>query len=415
MEEKDIRIISDINTINKRLKSLIFNYLNFLSSKTIDYKDNYLSYKYNTSIKEHTNNNQDKDNNIKNRNEYYLQKIENEVPLMNKVLESFNNYFDSYNKKYPVINGNILELKTYYNIQKLRNLKNIQNNEITLKSHLLFLIFKNMININEDSIVRESIRNERKNYYLSKNKNIKSPKKLNELERPSICDLIKDYIEKYFKESKIEIALNIINVPSKSYNKFRVSTSSYSNKSQQYNSSLSIHNQFAQINIKLFPFNINIGLYLNKNIIYNNKEKVNISIKDEYKRPSFSNLILFKKINNFLKERINSIFNIIIDEKRRKNISNMNNNIIFDEDALYDFLKRLINYIYDYNNITKKKCGLCEKIVKYSFGEKTYLPPYYKIYKEKENTQMNAKIINESEQKLFFHEECFKKLANYSL
>lgn len=409
LDEKDNRYIGEIYNINKRLKSFLFSYLNFLSSKTKDYKENYLSYKYNTSFKENTNNNQDKDN-IAKRNEYYLNKIENEFPLMNKLFESLNVYIESYNKKYPVTNGNMQELAMINNIIKLKYLKNNQNNDITVKNNFLYLIFKNMINIMEDSIVRESLKSERRNIYLTRNKIIKSPKKKNESERAYICESIKDYIKTYFNESKIEITCNIVKIASKNYNKFRVLSSSYPSKSHQYNTPLNTYNQIAQINLKLFPFSISISLYLNKNI-----EKINISIKDEYQRKSFSNLILFKKINNLFQLRINSIVNIINSEKRRNYTANMNNNnSLFDEEDLIDLLKRFINYIYDYNNITKKKCGLCEKITKYSCIEKTFLPPYYKLYKEKDN-QMNVKMINESDQKLFFHEECFKKTANYAL
>jgi hypothetical protein len=410
LEEKDNRCIAEIYNINKKLKSLLFNYLNFLSSKTKDYKENYLSYKYNTSFKENTNNNQDKDN-IAKRNEYFLNKIESEFPLMNKVFESFNIYIESHNKKYPVTNGNVQELAMINNIIKLRYVKNSQNNDIIGKNNIIYLIFKNMVNIMEDSIVRETLRSERRNIYLSKNKIIKSPKKKNELEKSFICESIKDYIKTYFNESKIEITCNIVNIASKNYNKFRVLSSSYPSKSHQYNNPLNTYNQIAQINLKLFPFSISMSLYLNKN-----KEKLNISIKDEYQRKSFSNLILFKKINILFQSRINSIFNIINSEKRRNYTANMNNNnILFDEEDLIDLLKRFINYIYDYNNITKKKCGLCEKIIKYSYSEKAFLPPYYKLYKEKDINQMNAKNINELDQKLFFHEECFKKTANYSL
>ena len=165
LDEKDNRYIGEIYNINKRLKSFLFSYLNFLSSKTKDYKENYLSYKYNTSFKENTNNNQDKDN-IAKRNEYYLNKIENEFPLMNKLFESLNIYIESYNKKYPVTNGNMQELAMINNIIKLKYLKNNQNNDITVKNNFLYLIFKNMINIMEDSIVRESLKSERRNIYF---------------------------------------------------------------------------------------------------------------------------------------------------------------------------------------------------------------------------------------------------------
>lgn len=415
IDEKSIKYLMTFNNINKNLIFSIYNYLNFLSLKTKDYRENYLSYKDDLITKnENINNNPDKDT-INKKNETLLKIIDKNIPLMHSIFEKFNDYYEFNYKNYSSINRNNSELCDLYKNQKLKSSKSNQNNEITLKNNLLLLIFKSMINEMNDSIVRESIRNERKNFYL-KNKYIKSPKKNNESERDkSINNLIKEYIQNNYKESNIEVSINIINIPSKNYNKYRISSSSsYSNKPQQNNISLNSYNQNAQINIKLFPFNIFISLLLNKMFIYNNK--ITILISHKYKRKSFSDLILFKKIKNMFQDCINSIYNILFEEKKRKNIGMMNmNNLSFDEESLLELIKRFINYIYDFNLVSKTKCGLCHNIVKYSYSEKTFLPPFYKLYKEKDINQINSKNINEIEQKLFYHEDCFRKIANYSL
>ena len=415
IDEKSIKYLYQFNNINKIIKYSIYNYLNFLSLKTKDYRENYLSYKDDLITKnENINNNPDKET-INKKNEILLKVIEKNIPLMNSIFEKFNDYYEFNYKNYSFINRNNPEICEFYKNQKLKISKNNQNNEITLKNNLLLLIFKSMINVMEDSIVRESIKNERKNFFF-KNKYIKSPKKNGESERDkSINELIKEYIQNNYKESNIEVSINIINIPSKNYNKYRISSSSYSNKPQQNNISLNSYNQNAQINIKLFPFNIFISLFLNKLSIYNNN-KITILISHKYKRKSFSDLILFKKIKNMFQDCINLIYNILFEEKRRKNISMMNmNNLNFDEECLLELIKRFINYIYDFNLISKTKCGLCQNIVKYSYSEKTFLPPFYKLYKEKDINLTNPKNNNEIEQKLFYHEDCFRKIANYSL
>ena len=92
----------------------------------------------------------------------------------------------------------------------------------------------------------------------------------------------------------------------------------------------------------------------------------------------------------------------------------INNNaiILLDEEILKEFLIKFINYVNDYNTITNIKCNLCQKMAKYSYMEKCFLPPFYKLYKDKEALLSNNKNDNNNKQTLFFHEECFRKIAN---
>lgn len=407
IETKEKECLLTLFNINRKLRDSVYNYLNFFSLKTDDFRENYLSYRYNTPSVNANNN----ERNILKINENFLKIFENELRSMNSLFEFLKEYFENYEKNYTITNKHDKELFKYYEINKYKNLKNIQNKEVLQRSDLMNLIFKNMIIIMEDSIIRDSVKSERKlNYFLLRNKYIKLPtRQNNDFERHnSINDNMKEYIKTNFKESKIEFGINIINIPPKNSSKFRI-LSPYNN-TQQINP-LSLY-KIAQINIKLFPFHIIIQFNLNKELVYKN-HKYLFNIKDEYNRQSYSELILIRKIKYLIQERIESILNLIYEEKKRKNMSLNNNSIIvFDEETLKEFLKKFINYINDYNKITNLKCNLCQKRAKYSYMEKCFLPPFYKLYKEKEILPPNNKNENDIEQKLFFHEECFRKMAN---
>ena len=206
----------------------------------------------------------------------------------------------------------------------------------------------------------------------------------------------KEYIQMNYKDSPMK--LSIINLPIKNIS----SKLLFSLQNKRLSS------KFLQINIKIYPINIFIGFYLNKELIYNNYKFI-FTLKEEYKRQANNDFILHKKIKILFYERIISILNMIYEEKRRLNINNTI--IILDEEYTREFLKRFIHYINDYYLINKIKCSLCQTTAKYSYVEKCFLPPFYKLYKEKENLPPGLKI-NNSENKLFFHEECFKKMAN---
>ena len=110
----------------------------------------------------------------------------------------------------------------------------------------------------------------------------------------------------------------------------------------------------------------------------------------------------------------------VCEEKRKKQnmlYNNPNNPPVkMDKEFLVEFLKKLVNYLYDYDRIFKIKCDFCGKLTKYSLAEKYFFPPYYKMYKEREMPlSSNNKNLIEVEKNLFYHEDCFKKMANPSL
>lgn len=179
--------------------------------------------------------------------------------------------------------------------------------------------------------------------------------------------------------------------------------------------------QTAKITINFFFFNIFIKIPINKeynamnfsnqiiiliNYINNNKDEFYIN-----NNPIDKSEIILKKClkckNFFLLEKLRNLFEMKI-YYILKEITFEKNNLIVGYETLIECCKRFILYIYDYNQLFKTRCGICEKIVKYSFNDKNFYPPYIKIYNEKEF------VINDKNKykdaKLFYHEECFKKL-----
>ena len=409
-DEKEKDYLCLIHNTQKRQRLQIYGYINFLSCKTGDYKDNYLNYRYNISIA-----NENKDINIdeeeiQKRNENFVKFIENELSKLYKDLENMSEFIKNSNKIYLNLNKEEQQINKYLSILKKKAIKSYQNRETLLRTDFSSLIFKNMIIQKEDSIVRDTVKTERKANYFARNKIMnKFPRQNSENERHyNLNDYFKEYIKNNFKENnKLEIKVNILS-PSKNNSKFKILPQI---RVQQINNSIYYNTSQAHINVKSIPFNIILSFNLNKELVYNN-HKFSISLKDEYDSPSHSDLILFKKVKCLLYERIKSILNLIYEEKRRKmNNTNNNNIILFDEEILKDFIIRFINYIYDFNIINKTKCYLCQNIVKFSENEKCFLPPFYKAYKEKEALLMNSKNENENEPKLFYHEDCFRKIA----
>ena len=337
------------------------------------------------------------------RNENFLKFIENEMTDLFRFLEKLKEYIENWSKinqgGYP--NPKEKEMYDYYQYQKAKSLKNYRNKEIMQRSDLLGLLFQNMMNIKEDSMIRESIKAD------VKLNNIRN-KYLNKIQKQSIdtenhIDMdkyFKEYIKVNYKDSPMKLSISTMNVQIK--NNLSQKLLVIQNKRTT--------NKIIHINIKINLINIFIAFYLNKEVGYNNY-KFNFTFKEEYKRQTSNDFILHKKIKVLFYERILCILNMIYEEKRRTNIKN--NNVIFDDEYFKDFFKRFLHYIYDYHMITKIKCSLCQTTAKYSYVEKCFLPPFYKLYKEKENLPPGLKnISNDNENKLFFHEECFKKIAN---
>ena len=160
------------------------------------------------------------------------------------------------------------------------------------------------------------------------------------------------------------------------------------------------------IKIKYFPFVINIGIPL-KDYYYCLKNKVTIIIKFDNQKEEHD-LLLLDKIKSLFDTRILTILNSVYDEKKAK----FQKVITFTKQNLLDFITNFLNYLYNYNNIMNIPCAFCNKISKYSFIEKCFYPPYYKLYKISK-IEIDGKI-NEREN-LFFHEECFRRISNPSL
>ena len=412
----------------KKLRLFTYNLMNFLSLKTNDYKENINNYKYNNQTENDNNKIIQKEEDINKQIENFSKIFYNELILMNKYLKSLDEYIESYNRNnYYSNNNNNQSIYIYYNSQKKKFIKSIQDKEINQRSEFISLIFKSMITLMKDSIIRDTIKTERKNHlFFSRNKMIKPTRPNNEMQQiTSINDFIKDYIKNNFKNSNMEIIFNPINLPLKSSSKSKLFLL-HLNKPQLYNILSISHNQICHINIKLPLFNIIITLPYNKEVTYNNYKSLVLiengfqsHFGSDFKNDS-SDLILFKKLKYLFQHRVSLILNLIYEEKRRKNLStsnnninnNFNNNINFDKEYLIEFLKRFAYYINDYDKMFKNKCEFCGKISKFSFIEKCFLPAYYKLYREKDISPYNLKNNNEIESNYFFHEECLKKMAN---
>ena len=107
-------------------------------------------------------------------------------------------------------------------------------------------------------------------------------------------------------------------------------------------------------------------------------------------------------MNNYFESKIYSILKSITEEKK---------SIDIEKSIMIEFCKRFIYYIHDYNNLFNTKCGICNKIVKYSINEKCFYPPYIKIYKERDSIKIN----NEENIKYFYHEVCYKNMCLINL
>ena len=250
--------------MNKRLRNLVYNYLNFFSLKSEDYRENYLSYRANNSS--FNANNNDFEGNIIEMNENFLKNFENDLRSMNKLIENLNEFLNYNIKKSLITNKYDKEMFKYNDINKLKYLKNSQNRQTILISILVQIIFKYMITARKDSIIRDTIKRERILYLSLKNKNNnKFDRQGSEeiVQIDNLNDYIKQYIKTNFKESNIEFSLKVINYQSQHSSKFNIQ---YSFNNRQQINQIPI-NKYAKINIKIFPLNILIGLNLNKELL----------------------------------------------------------------------------------------------------------------------------------------------------
>ena len=369
MDENEKRFANLIlNNINS-LKNILLSYLNFFSPKSEKIMNSiYLN--QNTSLNRiDSNGNYINNVEINKKVNNYFEEFQKELSSLNKILEEFQKYYENnsiFNDNYR----NIQELISLFeNLNSLRLKNNIFKDKIQ-KIELIFLIFKHITDIGEYSIVEESLKSEIKSCY-----NIKKKVKLERSINPNYLEDIKEKINIYIKNvmcCKIDFDLD-----SKGF-----------------------------IKIKYFPFVINIGLPLKDNY-YCLKNKVTIIIKFDNQKEEHD-LLLLDKIKSLFDTRILTILNSVYDEKKAK----FQKVITFTKQNLLDFITNFLNYLYNYNNIMNIPCAFCNKISKYSFIEKCFYPPYYKLYKISK-IEIDGKI-NEREN-LFFHEECFRRISNPSL
>ena len=376
--------------------------------KNKDYKETYLNYKYSFPSDNETKNIEQTEEEIKKKNEIFCKNFENELSMMNRILESLKEYIEN-NSRNNGINRNNQELIRYLDYQKKLNIKAYQKLEIAQRSEFLYIIFKGMINSNHVMYARESVKIERKNnLLLLRSKYIKLQRQSNDMERnASPNEVIKEYIARYYKESNIKINIDIINIPSKIYSKSKLPIPIL---------------KMANININFGTLCFLISLHYEKEFSHSYKiNHLSVNNIDLFEPKSIiSKSLLFKKIAKLLENRFLHMLNFVYDEKRKKQsmlFNNPNSSIVkVDKEFLIEFLKKLVNYLYDYDKIFKIKCDFCGKLTNYSSVEKYFFPPYYKIYKEKEMPpSQNNKTAIEIEKNLFYHEDCFRKMANPSL
>jgi hypothetical protein len=406
LEGKDKDYLNILNNNIKKIRHLIYNYLNYFSMKNKDYKEVYLNYKYSFPSDNGTKNIEQNEEEIKKRNEIFCKNFENELSSMNRLLESLKEYIETSSRNNGISKSNQELIRNIDYQQKLFT-KIYQNREIGQRSDFLYIIFKAMINSNNDLYVRESVKSERRsNLLLLRNKYIKPQRPINDVERiDSPNEVIKDYITKNYKESNIKINIDIINIPSKIYSKSKLP--------------IPIP-KVANINVNIGPLYLLISLPYEREYSHNYRPTLFVNNIYLFEPKSImSKTVLFRKITNLLEFRFRPMLNFVYEEKRKKQNILFNNpnspSVKIDKEFLVEFLKKLVNYLYDYDKIFKIKCDFCGKLTKYSLVEKYFFPPYYKMYKEKEMPlSQNNKII-EVEKNYFYHEDCFKKIANPSL
>ena len=309
-EEKEKEYLISLISSQTRQRRQLYNYLNFLSCKTDDYRENYLNYKFNYRTPANEAKIDISEEEIVKKNENFLKFIENEMSELFRFLEKLKEYVENWSKINPGGIQSPKEMYDYYKHHKIKALKNYRNKEIMQRSDLLGILFQNMMNLKEDSMVRESIKtdvrlNNIRNKFLNK-----MQKQSSDIERSNdIISYFKEYIQKNYKDSPMKLSLAIINLQIKNVSPKLLH--SFQNKRPS--------SKLLQINIKIYPINIIIGFYLNKELIYNNYKFI-FTLKEEYKRQANNDFILHKKIKILFYERIISILNMIYEEKRRLNI-----------------------------------------------------------------------------------------------
>ena len=364
MDESEKKYFSLITNNINRLVDSVYSYLNFISpdSEKMEYS---LSLSRSKSFISIESNDNETEPEIQRLAHSYFISLQREINYLNGELEEFGKYYDK-NTSNKLNYRNINEIITLYNNYEKMTMKNILFKERTQKNELIYLIFKQIVNICQFSIVGETLKSEIKNNYIIRKKNN------NKLGIGNLQSFIKTKIDDYIKSVL------------KNHIEFNYDTKGI-------------------ITIKYLPFVIIIGLPIKENLFLSLKHKISISIIFINGKKEVQSLLLIEKLKILIDNRISTIFNLISDEKKVTN----QKLIELSEQNLLDFLMNLLNYLNNFNNIFTRKCAFCGHISKYSYIEKCFFPPYYKLYKT------NKFGINENEN-LFYHEDCFKRISNPS-
>jgi len=370
MDENEKKIISPIFNDLGKLMNLLLSYLNFFSPN--NEKIIYPIYfnKYKSLLPTEPNIEKTNGEKLSEKIQIYFDEFNNEMLLLNAHLKEINKYLEN-NIASFTNNKYINELNNLYGDLKNLRMKNILYKSRIQNNELIYLIFKHIVNIAECSIVEDLLKSEIKGGYILRGKN-------KPISQNNLID-IKEEIINYIKNTlKSNIDFN------------------YDSK--------------GNISIKYFPFAIIIISSPLKENFYSLKRKLSIIINFINQKKENQDLILIDKIKILFENRIAFILNLMFEEKKltsQKSVS-------FTQQNILEFIKNFINYLYNYNNLMKKKCALCNQISKYSFIEKSFFPPYYKLYKTYKIPIDNNFVFNEKEN-LFYHEDCFKRISNPSV
>ena len=364
MDDMDKKYFSFImNNINI-LTETFFSYLNFLSSNS---EKNEFSFNFNKSksLMQLESNENENDEQISKKAKNFLVDFHKEMSSLNGQLEDFGKYYEK-NTGFTVNYRNYNELIALNNNFQKMAIKSILCKQKTQKNELIYIMFKQIIDSCHFSIVENTLKLDIKSNYIIRKK-IKQETIPNNNIETHIKTKINNYIKNVFKNN-IEF-----NFDSKGF-----------------------------MSIKYLPLIIIIGMPLKD--IFSLKHKITININFINSKKENINSLLIEKLKLLIENRIISLLGLMYDEKKAANQKQIN----FSEQNLLDFIVHLLNYLLHYNNIFMAKCAFCGHISKYSYKEKCFFPPYYKLFK------LNKIGINENEN-LFFHEDCFARISNPSL
>lgn len=406
-EQNYYHILTNISTI----RNLLYNILNVFSLKQDNFKECFSNYD-STIVNSNQNSNKDIPYTFaQNKLQKLYSDLEKELIEFNKNLTSINEDYCSLNRN-NIYNKEIIEsYESHYN----KNLLIKKFQDINNRTNFLAKFFNAVINSGDDYILREYIIKERT---LMDFEHIHDSYK-QEMERKKINTekAIKDYIAFKYKgrltyshvlsEDNFFLFIDIFIISF--FHIYLKIPISFKNGNIEFNSCDSSRiivivkeNNEELINDK----NINI-----KNIFSeSDRKKMYINFYQNncfwliFKMDFISKYKLYQKLGVSLYNRIRNIFK---DLRQRE---------IVCECLLMELIKSYIDFVQNYNEMFKVECGICHKKSKYSFDEKCFFPPYYKvllkIIKKYDSQIRFINYENNKDDLSFTHEECFRKIAD---